>query len=105
MSKKMFGDMMKQAMQMQDRLKKVQEDAGAKTVEASAGGGVVTVVANGKQEVISIKIDPSVINSNDADMLQDLILAAVNEALRKSKDMMSEEMKQLTMGINIPGLF
>lgn len=105
MSKKMFGDMMKQAMQMQERLKKVQEEVGAKTVEASAGGGVVTVVANGKQEVVSIKIDPSVINSNDADMLQDLILAAVNEALRKSKDMMSEEMKQLTMGINIPGLF
>ncbi|MBI5043129.1 MAG: YbaB/EbfC family nucleoid-associated protein [Nitrospirae bacterium] len=105
MSKKMFGDMMKQAMQMQERLKKIQEEVGAKTVEASAGGGVVTVVANGKQEVISIKIDPSVINSNDADMLQDLILAAVNEALRKSKDMMAEEMKQLTMGINIPGLF
>lgn len=105
MSKKMFGDMMKQAMQMQERLKKVQEEVGAKTVEASAGGGVVTVVANGKQEVVSIKIDPSVINSNDAEMLQDLILAAVNEALRKSKDMMSEEMKQLTMGINIPGLF
>jgi hypothetical protein len=105
MSKKMFGDMMKQAMQMQERLKKIQEEVGAKTVEASAGGGVVTVVANGKQEIISIKIDPSVINSNDADMLQDLILAAVNEALRKSKEMMSEEMKQLTMGINIPGLF
>lgn len=105
MSKKMLGDMMKQAMQMQERLKKVQEEVGAKTVEASAGGGVVTVIANGKQEVVSIKIDPSVINSNDADMLQDLILAAVNEALRKSKDMMSEEMKQLTMGINIPGLF
>lgn len=105
MSKKMFGDMMKQAMQMQERMKKIQEEVGAKTVEASAGGGVVTVVANGKQEVVSVKIDPSVINSNDADMLQDLILAAVNEALRKSKDMMSEEMKQLTMGINIPGLF
>lgn len=105
MSKKMLGDMMKQAMQMQERLKKVQEEVGAKTVEASAGGGVVTVIANGKQEVVSIKIDPSVINSNDAEMLQDLILAAVNEALRKSKDMMSEEMKQLTMGINIPGLF
>ncbi len=105
MSKKMFGDMMKQAMQMQERMKKIQEDVGVKTVEASAGGGVVTVVANGKQEIISIKIDPSVINSNDADMLQDLILAAVNEALRKSKDMMAEEMKQLTMGINIPGLF
>ncbi|OGW50871.1 MAG: nucleoid-associated protein, YbaB/EbfC family [Nitrospirae bacterium RBG_19FT_COMBO_42_15] len=105
MSKKMFGDMMKQAMQMQERMKKIQEEVGAKTVEASAGGGVVTVAANGKQEIISIKIDPSVINLNDADMLQDLILAAVNEALRKSKDMMSEEMKQLTMGINIPGLF
>lgn len=104
MSKKMFGDIMKQAMQMQEQLKKIQEEAAKKTVEASSGGGVVTVVANGRQEVVSIKIDPSVANANDIDMLQDLILAAVNEALRKTKEMMTEEMKGLTMGMNIPGL-
>lgn len=104
MSKKMFGDIMKQAMQMQEQLKKIQEEAGQKTVEASSGGGVVTVAANGRQEIISIRIDPSVVNANDIDMLQDLILAAVNEAMRKSREMMAEEMKGLTTGMNIPGL-
>jgi len=103
-NRKMFGDIMKQAQQMQERMAKLQEEAGKKTVEASAGGGMVTVVANGKQEILSVKIDPEVFSGNDRAMLEDLLLAAVNEALRKARDLMSEEMKTLTGGLQIPGL-
>lgn len=107
MSKKMFGDIMKQAQKMQEQLAKIQEEAANKTVEASSGGGMVTVTANGRQEVLSIKIEKDVVNPDDVDMLQDLILAATNEALRKTKEMMADEMKGMTggMGMNIPGLF
>jgi len=104
-NRKMFGDIMKQAQQMQERLAKLQEEAGKKTVEASAGGGMVTVVANGKQEILSVKIDPEVFSGNDRAMLEDLLVAAVNEALRKSRDIVAEEMKTLTGGLQIPGLF
>ncbi|HTF99911.1 MAG TPA: YbaB/EbfC family nucleoid-associated protein [Nitrospirota bacterium] len=106
MSKNMLSNIMKQAQQMQERVKKLQEEAGAKTVEASSGGGMVTVVANGRQEVLSIRIDPSVVDPKDLDMLQDLVTAAVNEALRKSQDLMKEEMGKLTAGMGLPpGLF
>src|SRR3990172_5749593 len=104
-NRKMFGDIMKQAQQMQERLAKLQEEAGKKMVEASAGGGMVTVVANGKQEILSVKIDPEVMSGNDKEMIQDLVVAAVNEALRKSRDLMAEEMKALTGGLQIHGLF
>lgn len=104
-NRKQFGDIMKQAQQMQEQLAKLQEEAGKKTVEASAGGGMVTVVANGKQEVLSVKIDPEVFSGNDRAMLEDLLIAAVNEALRKARDLISEEMKTLTGGLQIPGLF
>jgi DNA-binding YbaB/EbfC family protein len=100
-----FGDMMKQAQALQEKLARLQEEAGKKTVEATAGGGMVTVVANGKQEIVSIKIDPEVVNPNEIEMLQDLILAAVNEARRKAQELMAEQMKSLTGGIQIPGLF
>jgi nucleoid-associated protein EbfC len=102
MSKNMLSNIMKQAQQMQERVKKLQEEAGAKTVEASSGGGMVTVVANGRQEVLSIKIDPSVVDPKDIEMLQDLVTAAVNEALRKSQDLMKEEMGKLTAGMGLP---
>lgn len=106
MSKNMLSNIMKQAQQMQERMKKLQEEAGNKTVEASSGGGMVTVVANGRQEVLSIKIDPSVVDPKDIEMLQDLITAAVNEALRKSQDLMKEEMGKLTAGMGLPpGMF
>ncbi len=106
MSKNMLSNIMKQAQQMQERVKKIQEEAGSKTVEASAGGGMVTVVANGRQEVISIKIDPSVVDPKDIDMLQDLVTAAVNEALRKSQELMKAEMGRMTAGMGLPpGLF
>ncbi|HEX9112956.1 MAG TPA: YbaB/EbfC family nucleoid-associated protein [Nitrospirota bacterium] len=106
MSKNMLSNIMKQAQQMQERVKKLQEEAGGKTVEASSGGGMVTVVANGRQEVLSIKIDPSVVDPKDIEMLQDLVTAAVNEALRKSQDLMKEEMGKLTAGMGLPpGMF
>lgn len=100
-----LNDLMKQAQLLQERLSKLQEEAAKKTVEATAGGGMVTVVANGKQEIISIKIDPEVVNPKDVEMLQDLILAAVNEARRKAQELLTEEMKGLTGGFQIPGLF
>ncbi|MBI3611563.1 MAG: YbaB/EbfC family nucleoid-associated protein [Nitrospirae bacterium] len=100
-----FGDMMKQAQALQEKLARLQEEAGKKTVEATAGGGMVTVVANGRQEIVSIKIDPEVVNPKEVEMLQDLILAAVNEARRKAQELMAEQMKALTGGIQIPGLF
>ncbi len=106
MSKKMFGDIMKQAQKMQEQLAKVQEESANKIVEASAGGGMVTVTANGRQEVLSVKIERDVVNPDDIEMLQDLIVAATNEALKKGRDMLADEMKAMTggLGLNIPGL-
>ncbi len=103
--RKMFGGMMKQAQELQERMAKMQEEAGKKTVEATAGGGMVTVVINGRQQVLSIKIDPEVVNPDDIDMLQDLIMAAINDGIRKTQESMTEEMKGMTGGMNIPGLF
>jgi len=100
-----LGNMMKQAQQMQQKMVRIQEEMAQREVEASAGGGMVTVVVNGKQELLSIKIDPSAVDPQDVDMLQDLILVATNEAVRKSQDMMQQEMSKLTGGMNIPGLF
>ena len=103
-----MGNLMKQAQQFQAKMAKLQEELGEKTVEASAGGGMVSVVANGRQEIISISIETEVINPEDAEMLQDLILAAVNDALSRAKNMMNEEMGKLTQGLNlpnVPGLF
>lgn len=104
MSKKMLGDMMREAQKMQAQMQKMQEEAKLKTVEATAGGGMVTVVANGGGELVSIKIEKDVVNPDDVEMLQDLILAASNEALRRGQQMVNEEMSKLTMGLNIPGL-
>lgn len=107
MSKNPFGNMgnlLKQAQAMQERLGKIQEEAATKTVEASAGGGMVTVTANGAMQVIKVVIDPEVIKAEDREMLQDLLVAATNEALRKAKELMAEEVKSLTGGLGIPGL-
>ncbi len=100
-----LGGMLKQAQRIQAQLAKVQEEMAQKTIEASSGGGMVSVVVNGKQEVISINIEREVVNPEDIDMLQDLVLAAVNEGIRKSQEMVTEEMKRLTGGLSIPGLF
>ncbi|MBI5203973.1 MAG: YbaB/EbfC family nucleoid-associated protein [Nitrospirae bacterium] len=104
MSKKMLGDIMRQAQKLQEEMMKKQEEAKTKTVEATAGGGMVTAVANGAGQLISIKIEKDVVNADDVEMLQDLILAAANEALRRAQEMVSEDMSKLTGGLNIPGL-
>jgi len=99
-----FGNMMKEAQKLQQQLAAVQEEVAKRKVDATAGGGMVTVEANGKQELVSIKIDREVINPDDAQMLEDLVLAACNEALRKSRDMVQHELGKLTGGLKIPGL-
>jgi len=99
-----MGNMMKQAQKLQSKMLKMQEELAARTVEASAGGGMVTVVASGKQQIVSINIEEEVVDPEDVEMLQDLILAAVNDALAKSQEMVSGEMSKLTGGLNIPGL-
>jgi len=100
-----MGDMMRQAQLMQKKMQQMQEDLANRTVEASAGGGMVTVVAKGSQDIVSIKIDKAVVDPEDVDMLQDLVLAAVNDALKKARDMQQSEMAALTGGLKIPGLF
>ena len=104
MMKKGLGHLMKQAQKMQQQMAKIQEEMSSRTVEASAGGGMVTVTANGKQQILSVRIEPQVVDPNDVDMLQDLVAAAVNEALKKAQDMMTEEMSKVTGGLQIPGL-
>ncbi len=99
-----MGNMMKQAQKLQSKMLKMQEELAGRTVEASAGGGMVKVVANGRQQIVSIAIDPEVLDPEDVEMLQDLVLAAVNDALTKSQEMVSSEMGKLTGGLNIPGL-
>ncbi len=105
MSNNMLSNIMKKAQALQEQMAKIQEEAGAKTVESSAGGGMVTVIANGRGEIVSIKIEPDVINSGDIEMLQDLIVAAVNQAIRDAQKLMSEEMAKITGGLKIPGMF
>lgn len=99
-----LGNIMKQAQELQERLSRVQEEAAAKTVEASAGGGMVTVVINGRLQVTALRIEAEVMKGGDAEMLQDLVIAAVNKGIRAAQDMMAEEMKKVTGGLQIPGL-
>jgi len=99
-----MGNMMKQAQKLQAKMMKMQEELGSRTVEATSGGGMVKVVADGKQQIVSIQIEKEVVDPDDVDMLQDLVLAAVNDALSKSQEMVSSEMSKLTGGMNIPGL-
>lgn len=97
--------MMKQVQKMQADMARMQEELGTREVEGTAGGGMVTVVVNGKQEVMSIKIKPEAVDPDDVEMLEDMVLAAVKEAMRKSQDMVTEEMGKITGGMKIPGLF
>ncbi|PLX85626.1 MAG: YbaB/EbfC family nucleoid-associated protein [Desulfuromonas sp.] len=104
MSKGM-GNIMKQAQLMQQKMARLQEDLGNREVEASSGGGMVTATVNGKQQLLSLKIEPSAVDAEDVEMLQDLVIAAVNEAIKKSQDMAQQEMSKITGGMQIPGLF
>ena len=103
-----LGDManlMKQAQAMQAQMAKLQEEAATKTVTGTAGGGMVSVTANGGMEIVSVAINPEAAKSGDVDILQDLVLAASNDALKKARQMMADQMKSVTGGMNIPGLF
>jgi len=99
-----MGKMMKQVKQMQKKVEEIQDELAEKEVEGTAGGGVVRVKANGKQEVLDISIDPEVIDADDVEMLEDLILAAVNDAVNNAQELANEQMNEITGGMNIPGL-
>lgn len=99
-----MGNMLKQAQKLQSKIFKLQDQLADRTVETTVGGGMVKAVANGKQELLSIKIDPEVVDPNDVQMLEDLIVAAVNDVLKKAQEMVTEEMTKLTGGFKIPGM-
>jgi nucleoid-associated protein EbfC len=99
-----MGNMLKEAQKLQARMLKMQEELAEKTVESAVGGGMIKVVANGRNQVVAIRIEKEVVNPEDVEMLQDLILAAVNDALTKSQEMVATQMGKLTGGLNIPGL-
>ena len=99
-----LGNMMKHALDLKSNMEKLKEDLAEERVEASAGGGMVRVLMNGKMEVLSIKIDPEIINRDDPEMLETLVTAAMNEAARKTQELVKEKMGELTGGIDIPGL-
>ncbi|HJX16209.1 MAG TPA: YbaB/EbfC family nucleoid-associated protein [Candidatus Deferrimicrobiaceae bacterium] len=95
----------RQAQQMKERLARLQEELAGRTVEASSGGGMVTVVVNGRQEVVSVRIEKEVVSPEEVELLQDLVTGAVNEAISRSRRMMADEMAKITGGLNLPGLF
>jgi len=99
-----MGNMMKQAQQLQSKMMKLQEELAERTVESSSGGGMVKVTANGRQQISSIQIEKEVVDPDDVEMLQDLVMAAINDALAKAQEMVSSEMGKLTGGLNIPGM-
>lgn len=100
-----LANIMKQAQMIQNKMAKLQEEAVQKTAESTAGGGAVTVTVNGKNEIISLSIKKEAVDPEDVEMLQDLVIAAVNDALKKVQAELSEEMSKITGGMNIPGLF
>lgn len=100
-----INEMMKQAKRLQSKMEKIREETAQKTVEGTAGGGMVTVTANGRNEVLSIRIDPEVIDKDDPEMLQDLVVAATNQALGRAQELMESEMAKLTGGLPVPGMF
>lgn len=99
-----LGDLMKQMQKMQSKMEEVQKELEQKQVEGTSGGGMVKVVANGKQEILSVKIEKEVVNADDVEMLEDLIVAAANQAKDMAQELQTEEMSKLTGGIKIPGL-
>jgi DNA-binding YbaB/EbfC family protein len=102
---KQIGNLVKQAQQMQSRIMKLQEEAGSLTARATSGGGAVTVEANAAGEILSLKIAPEAVSPDDVAMLEEMVAAAANEALRQAREVMAGEMKKLTGGMQIPGLF
>ncbi len=99
-----MNKLMKQAQQMQSKMAKMQEELEKKTLEATAGGGAVKVVVNGKQELVDLQIDPDAVDPDDVEMLEDLVLAAVNQGMREIQEMVNKEMGKVTGGMNLPGM-
>lgn len=99
------GGMMQQIRQLQEEMARTQENLGDETVEVSVGGGVLQMVMTGNQRLLSVKIEPDILNADDVEMLQDLVVAAVNEAIERSQQLASDRMGSLTGGLNLPGLF
>jgi DNA-binding YbaB/EbfC family protein len=99
-----MSNMMKQVQKMQKQMEEMQRDLEQREVEATSGGGVVSVKVNGKKNLLELKIDPEAVDKDDVEMLEDMIVAAINEASRKAEEMMESEMKKVTGGVNIPGL-
>jgi len=97
--------MMKQAQQMQAKMQKMKEELADKTIEATAGGGAVKAVVNGQKDLVDLEIDPDVLDPDDVEMLEDLIVAAINEGMRQVQEMIEEEMGDITGGMNLPGMF
>lgn len=102
---KNVSNVVKQAQKMQEQMTQIQSEVEEKVVESVAGGGMIKVQANGKKEILSIKIDPEAVDPDDVETLEDLVIVAVNDAIKKADDMMNEAMQSLTGGLNIPGLF
>lgn len=100
-----MNSLVRQAQKMQSRITKVQDEIGNKTIEASTGGGMVTAVVNGKQELLQIKINPDVVDPADVEVLEEMVLGAVNQAMEMAGEMMNSEIEKITGGLNIPGLF
>lgn len=100
-----MNNLVRQAQQMQSKINKVQEEIGEKTIEASTGGGVVTAKVNGKQELLEVNIDPEVLDPEDVEMLEEMVVGAVNQAMETAGEMMNSEIEKITGGLNIPGLF
>ncbi|WP_152395679.1 YbaB/EbfC family nucleoid-associated protein [Paenibacillus guangzhouensis] len=100
-----MNQMMKQVKKMQEQMLKAQEELGAKTIQGTSGGGAVTVEVNGHKKILSIAIKPEVVDPEDIEMLQDLVMTAVNDALTKAEDMANDDMGKFTGGMKIPGLF
>lgn len=98
-----LGDVLKQAQALQEQMSELQKQAAERTVESSAGGGMVKAVVNGRMELVSIEIDPEALAARDKEMLQDLIVAAVNQGIRNAQALVAQEMKKLTGGLNLPG--
>ncbi len=100
-----MNNLVRQAQQMQAKIAKVQEEIGEKTIEASTGGGVVTAKVNGKQELLELSIDPEVLDPEDAEMVEEMVVGAVNQAMEAAGEMMNSEIEKITGGLNVPGLF
>ena len=100
-----MNNLVRQAQQMQSKISKVQEEVGKKTIEASTGGGVVTAKVNGKQELLEVSIDPEVLDPEDVELVEEMVVGAVNQAMEAAGEMMNEEIEKITGGLNIPGMF